>query len=275
MFRRLTPVAKNILIINVALLMIGSILSQPGPYGQMIDPLARLFGLRTIYSTNFAVYQVFTYMWLHGGMWHLVGNMIAVLVFAPMLEMVWGSKRFLIFYLVCGIGAGVLYGTADAFEKLSLKNDAESYVENPSPEAFERFILDHKSQFKHAYNMDLVAELSDRYFDRPSSGVETVQFVESVYNNIVTNGNMIGASGAVFGILFAFAFLFPNTELFLLFPPIPIKAKYLVFFYAMYELYAEFNRIPGDNVAHLAHLGGMLIAFILLKFWKNDTKRFY
>ena len=266
MFRRLTPVAKNILIINVAILLISSIAGLP---------LNEWFGLRVVYSSEFAPYQFFTYMWLHGGMWHLFGNMIAVLVFAPMLEMVWGSKRFLIFYLVCGMGAGLLYGAADALEKLDLKNDAEAYISNPTPDDFERFILEHKSAYKPYYNVNAVAELSDRYFENPSLASQTKEFVRDVYTGLVQNGNMVGASGAVFGILFAFAFLFPNTELFLLFPPVPIKAKYLVFFYAMYELYAEFNRTPGDNVAHLAHLSGMLIAFILLRIWKNDTRRFY
>ncbi|WP_421763522.1 rhomboid family intramembrane serine protease [Ekhidna sp.] len=262
MFRRLTPVAKNILIINVAILLLSSLLRLP---------LNEWFGLRVIYSAEFAPYQFLTYMWLHGGMWHLFGNMIAVLVFAPMLEMVWGSKRFLIFYLVCGIGAGVLYGAADAFEKLPLKNDAEAYLADPSPEAFEKFVIGNKSYI----NVARASELIDLYYESSSYEGQTVAAVRSIYEGVVTKGTMVGASGAVFGILFAFAFLFPNTELFLLFPPIPIKAKYLVFFYAMYELYAEFNRMPGDNVAHLAHLSGMLIAFVLLKFWKNDTKRFY
>ena len=86
---------------------------------------------------------------------------------------------------------------------------------------------------------------------------------------------MIGASGAVFGILFAFGYLFPNTQLMLLIPPIPIKAKYLVTFYGLYELYAGIQRAPGDNVAHFAHLGGMLIAFILLKIWQDSRRNFY
>lgn len=91
-----------------------------------------------------------------------------------------------------------------------------------------------------------------------------------------SNVPMVGASGAVFGILMAFAMLFPNMQLMLLFPPIPVRAKYLVFFYAMFEIYSEINRAPGDNVAHLAHLGGMLIAFILLKFfWNNLNQRYY
>ncbi len=266
MFRRLTPVAKNILIINVAIFMIGSFLKLP---------LSEFFGLRVVFSSEFAPYQFLTYMWLHGGFGHILGNMIAVLVFAPMLETVWGSKRFLTFYLVCGIGAGILYGTADFFEKLPLKQDAEAYLDNPNPDAFYRFIIEHKNPY---FNLNGLGELSDAYYENensPSVINQTKRVVQETYDIFVTRGNMIGASGAVFGILFAFAFLFPNTELFLLFPPIPIKAKYLVFAYGMYELYAEFSRTPGDNVAHLAHLSGMLIAFVMLKYWKNDTRRFY
>jgi hypothetical protein len=86
---------------------------------------------------------------------------------------------------------------------------------------------------------------------------------------------MLGASGALFGLLFAFAYLFPNTELFLLFIPFPIKAKYFVFFYAVYELYAGVHRTPGDSVAHFAHLGGLLVGFILVKLWEGDRKSFY
>ena len=266
MFRKLTPVAKNILIINAVIFMISSFLK--------LD-LAELFGLRVVFSLEFSPYQFFTYMWLHGSFFHIIGNMIAVLVFAPMLESVWGSKRFLTFYLVCGIGAGILYGVADFVEKLPLKQDAGAYLANPNPEDFERFIIKHKNPY---FNLNGLGDLSDSYYDdetNPSIINQTRRVVQETYTNFVTRGTMIGASGAVFGILFAFAFLFPNTELFLLFPPIPIKAKYLVFFYAMYELYAEFSRTQGDNVAHLAHLGGMLIAFIMLKFWKNDTHRFY
>ncbi|MEP5611700.1 MAG: rhomboid family intramembrane serine protease [Cyclobacteriaceae bacterium] len=266
MFRRLTPVAKNILIINVAIFMISSFLKLP---------LSEFFGLRVVFSSEFAPYQFLTYMWLHGGFGHILGNMIAVLVFAPMLESVWGSKRFMTFYLICGVGAGVLYGTADFFEKLPLKQDAEAYLDNPTPEAFERFIIQHKNPY---FNLNGLGELSDAYYENENNlGVisQTKRVVEETYEIFVTRGNMIGASGAVFGILFAFAFLFPNTELFLLFPPLPIKAKYLVFFYAMYEIYSEFNRTAGDNVAHLAHIGGMVIAFLLLKYWKNDTKKFY
>ena len=266
MFRRLTPAAKNILIINVAIFCLSSFLRLP---------FSEFFGLRVFFSSEFTPYQFITYMWLHGGVWHLIGNMIAVLVFAPMLEMVWGPRRFVIFYLVCGIGAGLLYGVADAVEKYPFKSRAEAYLNDPNPDDFYQLAVQAKSIGLNKGYIDFLGELSDSYYKNEDYENRTVEEIRDIYNLVITNGNMIGASGAVFGILFAFAFLFPNTELFLLFPPIPIKAKYLVFFYAMYELYAEFNRTSGDNVAHLAHLSGMLIAFILLKLWKNDTRRFY
>jgi len=107
-----------------------------------------------------------------------------------------------------------------------------------------------------------------------ASATNAVQGVVSEILN-APNGGMVGASGAVFGILFAFAYLFPNTELMLLFFPFPIKAKYFVFFYALYELYAGVHRTPGDNVAHFAHLGGLLIGFIIIKVWERGRQQFY
>lgn len=265
MFRSPTPVVKNILIINVGVFLISSFAKVP---------LNEWFSLYTVYSENFAVYQFFTYMWLHGGLGHIFWNMLMIYFLGPLLEQVWGSKRFAIFYLACGIGAGILYGGVDALENLSLKQDAEAYIENPNPEAFESFLIEHKSAFKHYYNLNALAEISDNYFTNPTYEGQTIEVVKSIYKTMVTFGSMVGASGALYGLLFAFAYLFPNTEFYIYFL-FPVKAKYLAFALAMFSIYSEFNRAAGDNVAHLAHLSGMLIAFILLRFWKNDTQRFY
>lgn len=262
---RITPMVKNILIINVVVFFIQAIFSLP---------LSRIAGLYVIFADNFQPYQVVTYMWIHGGFGHILGNMFAVFIFGPMLETVWGSKRFLTFYLICGIGAGVLYGTIDLIEKLPIKNDREAFLEDPTPEKFELYILDYKVSPR---NSEMLAEFSDKFYGSPNSDsyiAQSKQFVNDIFE-IHTEIPMVGASGAVFGILMAFGMLFPNTQLFLLFPPIPVKAKYLVLFYGLYELYSEFSRMPGDNVAHLAHLGGMLIAFILLKLWQKDSRKFY
>ena len=262
---RVTPMVKYILIINVVILIVQSLLSLP---------FSDWFGLRVIFAEEFKPFQFVTYMWVHGGMWHLFGNMFAVFIFGPLLEQFWGSKRFLTFYLICGIGAGVLFGAADFFEKYDLKQDTEAYLENPNPEDFKLFIFDHRVPHRAIQEL---ADFSDRYYENPDNTqlvAQSESYVQQIYD-LFSNIPMVGASGAVFGILMAFGMLFPNTQLMLLFPPIPVKAKYVVLFYGLYEVYAEFSRTPGDNIAHLAHLGGMLIAFIMIKYWQKKSDRLY
>ncbi len=263
MFARLTPVVKYLLLINIALLLIPSIINLE---------LSSIFGLHYIFAENFKPFQFITYMFFHGGFGHLLGNMFALFIFGPMLERYWGAQRFFIFYMVTGVGAGILYGMVTFVEMKQLESAAEDYIENPSYEAFNTFILDNAN---HAYKQWY--DFIDAYGENPDNREYINASIQRVKEVIRFQANipMIGASGAIFGILFAFGFLFPNTELFLLFPPIPIKAKYLVTFYALYELYAGIQRTPGDNVAHWAHLGGMLIAFILLKIWQDNKRNFY
>ncbi len=264
MFARLTPVVKNLLLINIALLLIPSFLEFE---------MARYFGLRYIFSESFQPFQFITYMFLHAGFGHLLGNMFALFIFGPMLESFWGSKRFFIFYMVTGIGAGILFGVVNFIEMQNLEKEAEQYISNPTYEVFVSFVQDNAPDHVYQDWYDFITAYGDNQ-DNKSYIDGSIQRVKEVVR-FQGNVPLIGASGAVFGILFAFGFLFPNTELFLLFPPIPIKAKYLVTFYGLYELYAGIQNVPGDNVAHYAHLGGMLIAFILLKIWQKDNKRFY
>lgn len=252
---------KNLLIANIGIFVLQAFLNLP---------LSYLFGLRVIFSDQFAIYQFLTYMWIHGSFGHLLGNMFAVFIFGPLLEQVFGAKRFLIFYLACGIGAGILFGAVDLAQTLPLKNAVESYRANPTPEAFEKIVVDNKDRF----NITAVADFIDRYYENPNNTSLQQRSIQEVRGLYEANLNipMVGASGAVFGILMAFGLLFPNMTLMLLIPPIPVKAKYLVLFYGLYELYAEFSRTPGDNVAHLAHLGGMLIAFIMIRVWQKNGK---
>tara|TARA_Y100000590_G_scaffold250300_1_gene281178 strand:- start:53 stop:832 length:780 start_codon:yes stop_codon:yes gene_type:complete len=256
----LTPAAKNILIINVIIFFLTS------------NYVIEEFGLRYLLSENFRPYQILTYMWIHAGFGHLFSNMFAVLVFAPILERVWGSRKFFIFYLITGVGAGILYSGVNFFENYSLENKVRTYQQNPSPDSFRKFILNNSKEY---YNQlyDFINEFSEN----PNSDIyinESIVITETILKN---NNDipMIGASGAVFGILLAFAMLFPNMQLMLLIPPIPIKAKYLVLVYGLYEIWSEFNRMPGDNVAHLAHLSGMLIAYIILRYWKKKYGTYY
>ncbi len=257
----LTPAAKNILIIN------GIIFLFTGGY------IIEEFGLRYILSDHFKPFQFLTYMWIHAGFGHLLSNMFAVLVFAPILEKVWGSRKFFTFYLITGIGAGILYTGVNFIENYSLENKVNNYINQPSPEAFRKLFLNEgKEYYNQVYNF-----IEDDYSVNPNSSKNIDKSISYAYDllNAKTDIPMVGASGAVFGILLAFAMLFPNMQLMLLIPPIPVKAKYLVLFYGLYEIWSEFNRMPGDNVAHLAHLGGMLIAYIILRYWKNKYGTYY
>ena len=261
---QLTPAAKNILIINGIIFILSDFI---GLRSYIIEN----FGMRYFHSENFQPYQILTYMWVHGGFGHLFSNMFSVLVFAPILERVWGSKKFLIYYLITGIGAGILYSGINYYENYSFEIKVKSYEQNPSPESFRKLVLNNSSEY---YNQ--LYDFIDSYEQNPSNSNDNLSIA---YANdllkVKSDVPMVGASGAVFGILLAFAMLFPNMELMLLFFPIPVKAKYLVLVYGIYELWSEINRMPGDNVAHFAHLGGMLIGYLILKYWKRKYGTFY
>lgn len=255
---RITPIVKNILLINLGIFLVQSFFSIR---------LSEFFGLRVIFSDEFGFHQFLTYMWIHGDFSHIFGNMLMVLFLAPLLEMEWGAKRFLTFYLICGIGAGILYGAADALEKSSLKTDTEYYVQNPNPESFKIFILDHQSP---RYNLARLGDFADDYYENesePSLINQSIQIARDIEQDMM-NVPMVGASGAVYGILMALFLLFPNRVIYLYFA-IPVKLKYLVFGLGMYEIWSEMNRADGDNVAHFAHLGGMVIAFVVIKIWQK------
>lgn len=263
MFGRLTPMVKNLLLLNVGVFLIQVILNVNLP---------QLLGLRYIFSEEFRPFQIITHIFVHAGGMHLFSNMFALFIFGPLLENFWGPKRFLLFFLVTGLGASMLYSAVHFYEVKQVENAAAIYLADPNPEAFDAFVHQHG---KYAYNQ--LYDFIVGYMDHPQSTqyVEnSKELVTSIYKRIA-NMPMVGASGAVFGILMAFGMLFPNTELFLLFFPFPIKAKYFVTFYGLYEIYTGIARAPGDNVAHFAHIGGMLFAFILIKYWQKRSQNFY
>ncbi len=255
----LTPTVRNLLIINVVAFLAFSYFGSSAPFA--------LYDFRSQY---FRPYQFFTYMFMHGGFGHLFSNMLSLFIFGPMLEYHWGAQRFLIFYLICGIGAGILYTGIRTYEYGNMQQQMESFLVNPSPEGLNAFLEDH---LEGSYNKQAIVEYK-RNANDPTIIAASKKAIKNIYESII-NTPMVGASGAVFGLLLAFGMLFPNTELFLLFFPFPIKAKYFVLFYGAYELYAGVKRMPGDNVAHYAHLGGMLFAFILIKVWERNRTNFY
>jgi membrane associated rhomboid family serine protease len=265
MFGRLTPLVKNLLIINVAIALIQAFFR--------ID-LGQYLGLHFILAPEFKPYQFVTYMFLHStvSIMHIFGNMFALFIFGPLLEQFLGQKKFLILYMVTGVGAGLFYTAVNYVEVMDVKRDVDAYVANPSSDEFNRLLIEHGSNLNPQI-YDFVDDYS-RNENNPQLKSQSVNLANQLYN-LYGKYNMVGASGAVFGILAAFALFFPNTELFLLFIPFPIKAKYLVSVYILYEVYAELQRAPGDNVAHLAHIGGAIIAFFLVRYWKAKRNDFY
>ncbi|MCW8897423.1 MAG: rhomboid family intramembrane serine protease [Flavobacteriales bacterium] len=241
LFRNIPPVVKNLLIINVLFYLATVLLEQQG------INITGYLGLHYIESNQFYPHQLITYMFMHGSVMHIFFNMFAVWMFGRVLEQVWGPKRFLIYYMATGIGAGIIQILVAYIRLISVRDLL-------SPEEFDYIINNGYEILQNRQN-----------FTDPIAAQA----------NILINIGTVGASGAVFGILLAFGMLFPNTELMLLFPPIPIKAKWFVIFYGIFELYAGFANNPNDNVAHFAHLGGMLFGFVLIKYWKADRNKFY
>jgi membrane associated rhomboid family serine protease len=237
----LPPVVKNIIMINV--LMILANYAASSVFG--VD-LNGLLGLYFPASEQFKPVQIVTHMFMHGGFMHIFFNMYALFIFGPILESVWGPKRFLIFYLVCGLGAALTHETVIFFQYSHL-------IQNLSPENIQAVISEGAAYLNQG-----------KVFADPD--MQSLQ--------ILLNTPTVGASGAIFGVLLAFGVLFPNTQLMLLIPPIPIKAKWLVLGYGAIELVLAVTQ-PGSNIAHAAHLGGMLFGYLLIRYWRKTTNTLY
>ena len=231
---RIPVVTKNLLAINVVMFLALIVADKNG-----ID-LNNILGLHFYMSEEFHPYQLVTYMFMHGGFSHLFFNMFALFMFGRTLEYVWGPKRFLIFYVVAGLGAAFVQELVGAVRFYNL-------VEGVDADKLAIVFEEGAAALREGKNFILpkLAEL-----------------------NLVLNSQTVGASGAVYAILLGFGMLFPNERMYVFPVPFPIKAKYFVIGYALIELYMGTMGTP-DGVAHFAHLGGMLFGFLLIKLWRN------
>jgi len=209
---------KNLLVINILAYLATVVLERSG-----VD-LNALLGLHFFKASAFHAYQFLTYMFLHGSFTHILFNMFALWMFGSVIERVWGPKKFLFYYIVCGVGAGIVQELVQYGNYVAQGLDAYQYV-----------------------NMG------------------GAQISMDAYINMWTT---IGASGAVYGILLAFGMIFPNERLFIIPFPFPIKAKWLIMGYIAIELFSAMSG-PGDGIAHMAHLGGMLFGFLLIRYWQK------
>lgn len=235
--RSIPPVTKNLIIINIIIWAVEAIFPR---FGQSI---IRVLGLHYVAASQFNPIQILTYLFVHDSHnpWHLLFNMFSLWMFGSILERVWGSKRYLMFYFVCGIGAGIVQEIVWACTFMHTFIDEMATL----------------SGMTYAHAKDLV----EQAMMDPGSGIH--EAIKAVKNNFVT----IGASGAIYGLLLGYAFVFPNQPLYLFFIPYPIKAKYMMIGYGVIEFFLGFN--ANDSVAHFAHLGGMLFGIFILLYWKK------
>ena len=265
-FHTITPVVKVILIINIAIFLLAN---MPG---NRID-VAGLLGMHLPGARDFAIYQYVTHMFTHVDVMHVFFNLFAVFMFGRVLEQVWGSRRFLFYYFVTGLGAALLHSLVSWYGYHHLQEMYRAFLETPDPglcAEFAREVLGElPANFSAALDeWALNPGLASRYIE------EAREFHETILARVL-NVPTIGASGAVFGLLLAFGMLFPNTPLMFMFIPVPIKAKYFVIGYGAIELFFGLRDQAGDNVAHFAHLGGMLFGFFIVRYWRARGKQFY
>lgn len=219
--RNIPTVTKHLLLINIIVFLASMILN---PRGIVLNDI---FGLHFFLASDFSLYQLVTYMFMHAGWDHIFFNMFALWMFGCVIERVWGPKRFLVFYFVCGVGAGLIQ---------ELAQFVEIYLQNRD-----------NVPLSHLFNL-------------------SVQEAEML-NRLTT----VGASGAVYGILLAFGMTFPEERIFIFPLPIPIKAKWFVMIYVGIELFSALGT-SHSNVAHFAHLGGMLFGFFLIRYWRRHPE---
>lgn len=258
---RITDVAKNLLIINILFFVAGLIFGDE----QMRD----LMALHYPASPLFKPLQIATHFFMHGGVAHLFFNMFALVMFGSALETMWGPKRFLFFYFACAMGAAVLHLGYTWWELSELEQLAASFRSGPSAEIFQEYVsmggLD-----KIPAVQDLVNQSSR---DLTPQAIGEINGLMYEFQNLKRDIPVVGASGAIYGLLLGFGMLFPNAELMLIFLPIPIKAKYFIPMLMALELYLGLNQFSWDNIAHFAHLGGAVTGFFLILYWRKFGSR--
>lgn len=222
--QRTSPVVLNLIIINVLVYFAQVALGGNTDGSRVTD----LFALHHYKSEEFRPYQVITHMFMHGGLFHLLFNMLGLWMFGSTVEKIWGAKRFLLFYLICGVVAAITQMASYAFDWWDIDHAFLSAADNAQ------------------------------------------------YQEILRRTATVGASGAIMGILAAFGYLFPNTTLFIMPIPVPIKAKWAIMGIIAIDVFGGFSRLPNDNIAHFAHIGGALAGLLLVLYWnKSNKKTFY
>ena len=245
MFNNIPPITRNIIIINIVVFILTYVLQT--------DMMYRYLAAFYPFSPFFHSWQIITHMFMHGSFMHILFNLMTLYSFGPVLEQVLGQKKFLILYFASGLGGFALYNIWNYYEVSQITNFLTS----------------------QAYDIHEIYKYADNSYsgEMPiSTNSEAVRDAAQQLFNILKTP-MVGASGAIFGVIAAFSTLFPDAKLMFMFIPFPIKAKYLTPIIIVVSLFLGFRQFSGDNIAHFAHLGGALIGFLYIWSWKKNRDR--
>lgn len=273
---RLTPIVKWIALINVLVFFITNLVDQT--FG--VDT-SRILAMHDISSPLFQPWQILTHVFMHADLGHLFSNMFALIIYGPLIENQWGGKRFLQYYLFTAFGAVLLHGGISYVETNKLTKVYEQYITNPNEETFLNFsesnsTAHHSLSFtKDGKEID-AEEFAMAWHKEPLNEQYKEVATQAINHYYIPRRDVatVGASGAVFGLIIAFGILFGEVMLYLYFL-FPIKAKYIVLLHGGIEIYSAYQNNPGDNVAHFAHIGGMIFGYILIKFWRHKKNSIF
>ncbi|MCQ2285136.1 MAG: rhomboid family intramembrane serine protease [Bacteroidales bacterium] len=262
-FKILPEGVKNLLIINVLVFLATYVFQKTG-----ICDLEKWLGLHYFGAPDFHIWQIITYMFMHANFEHIFFNMFALWMFGSAIENHWGTKRFLIYYIITGIGAALVHYVIIFFQihpTIALFNQ---FLDNPSLDTFRYLVENNKDvRLKDMFANNLLCLQQN-----PGSLDELVYITANVKDQLLNSFTIVGASGAVYGLLLAFGMLFPNDRIYLYFL-LPIKAKWFVVIFGAIELITGLTAV--DGIAHFAHLGGMLFGIILILLWRKTDRNTY
>lgn len=275
---RLTPVVKNLLILNIAFYVIVQIdlLAGQSTFGGVEGYLGlqELLALHYPESPQFLPLQLVSHFFMHGGLMHIFFNMFALVMFGPPLEVNWGHRRFLFYYFVCAFGSAALHMTYTWWDMSQMQEAINAFAANPDLGIFNEYFSGVPLDQYRMEDGSSVSGLANEIRDAIQGGntayaKDQGSMLMSEWYETKRDIPMVGASGAIYGLLLAFGMYYPDYKLMLIFLPVPIKARYFIPILIVVELFLGFQRYSWDNIAHFAHLGGALIGFLLILYWRK------
>lgn len=278
---RLTPIVKNLLILNIIVYAVVYLDQQIGmsSYGSIEGYLGLndMLALHYPESPKFLPLQLATHFFMHGGLMHIFFNMFALAMFGPPMESIWGPQRFLFYYFACALGSALLHLGYTWYDMSQMQEAIAAFSANPTLDTFnsffagtpiDRYAMDDGTPVSSVLS-EIRAAISNGDLSIASErGGELMQDWYDIKRDVP----MVGASGAIYGLLLAFGMYFPDYKLMLIFLPVPIKARYFIPILIVVEIFLGFQQYSWDNIAHFAHLGGALVGFLLILYWRKTGK---